>query len=179
MKVVRRLPSPLFVSTGMCVLFLAGAAVCQKKHAVFSPDAVTAPSAVTTALHTIFPNAGINRTDVIKRDGATLYRLGIIDGGKRREVVFSPDGVISEVIDSIGTAALPGPVQQALSRNYPRAKIIQTSKKTTGAGYEYKIETVVEKDTLELTFSETSMLVSSKRCAKKGMTEKNSGLAKN
>jgi len=178
MKDVRRLPSPLFVSAGICILFLAGGALGQKDREKTPPAAGT-PPLVTSNLHTIFPNATIKRTDAIERNGVVFYRLGIIDGGKKREVVFSTGGVIEEVNDSVGVADLPGPVRQALSRNYPRANIIEADKKTTGAGYVYTIEAVAEKDTMYVIIDKTSMIISSKRCAKKGRTEKNTGLAQN
>jgi hypothetical protein len=120
-----------------------------------------------------------SRTDAFERNGGVFYRIGIVDGGHAREVVFSADGAISEVVDSIGFTALPLPVKNALLRNYPGAKITKTDKKTTGAGYEYLIEAVAGKDTLELNFTNASMVVSSKRYAKTERLEKSSGLARN
>lgn len=176
MPAIQGLSSLPVVQVTLCVLFLEFVASGQGAS-VKTPAAAGLPSAVTAALHTIFPDATLRGPVTIERNNVVCYSIGIIDGGEKREVVFSADGAIREVIDSIGFGSLPGPVQQALSRNYPRAKIIEANKKTTGGGYEYIVEAAVEKDTLELTFTHASMVISSKHCAKKLLTEKNTGLA--
>ena len=72
------------------------------------PAAAGLPSAVTAALHTIFPDATLRGPVTIERNNVVCYSIGIIDGGEKREVVFSADGAIREVIDSIGFGSLPG-----------------------------------------------------------------------
>lgn len=177
MRSIRILSSRLTFTVFIFTILLGASAFCQKGSSTKIHGDLVAPPPVTASLHNIFPNATFQDVDTMTINSVNCYKIEVIDGSERRSAVFSSAGLIIEVVDQITVAALPGRIQNAVSRNFPLATIVEAYKKTASDGYEYTVKVAAKKDTTQLIFTSTAMTISSKGGSEKSRADRNTGLA--
>ncbi len=97
------------------------------------------PAAVSTAFHKAYPNATIKKSAKERKDGQTVYEVESVDQGRRRDILYTPDGSVVEVEEEVDQSALPEKVIAAIKRHHPRAVISKCEKVTRGSTLVYEI----------------------------------------
>src|SRR2546421_535253 len=108
-------------------LCLATALTAQEaKEQKLKPKDVPAP--VVAAAAKAYPNARIREWAKENEGSATQYEASMIDGTKKRDVLFSPDGAVVAVEEVIPTTELPKAVREAIKARYPQGVIRSAEK---------------------------------------------------
>jgi hypothetical protein len=98
----------------------------------------TPPPEVKKAFEQAYPRATISAT-VPQREGSrALVRIDSMDAGRRRVVLYEPNGVVVEVAEQVEERELPKPVLAAI-RSHRRAIYVSGMKVTRGRNVEYRI----------------------------------------
>lgn len=99
------------------------------------------PEAVRTALAKTYPNAKVRNWDKEIQDGKIVYEAeGVTDGNIIRNVMYSPEGNLVQVEETVPVADLPASITDAVSKQYPKAVIQSAEKKTHGETGEYVLK---------------------------------------
>lgn len=72
--------------------------------------------------------------------GKTFYEIESEDGTVARDILFSPDGAIVEVEETVKAAELPAPVLAAVKKMGPEVSIRKAEKVTKGTVVTYGLE---------------------------------------
>jgi hypothetical protein len=106
------------------------------------------PEAVLKAVRDRFPNAQVVDASKETEEGKTEYEVGLKDGGKKLDVMLTPEGGITAIEKTIPVKGLPEAVKLAIGKKYPDAPLKRTEeiiKVKDGQekldGYEVVVET--------------------------------------
>ncbi|HEY3383363.1 MAG TPA: PepSY-like domain-containing protein [Vicinamibacterales bacterium] len=109
------------------------------KAAVTKPAAkVQLPTAIADAFKKTYPDAVIKNVAKEVENGKTVYEVESTDKGMGRDLIYNPDGTVSEIEEEIKPADLPAPVSAALHELHPKATIAKAEKLTRGTVVEYE-----------------------------------------
>ncbi len=97
------------------------------------------PAAVVAAFQKAYPNATIKRVATEHEGGKLVYEVESVDQGRRRDILYTPEGNTIEVEEEIQQSALPEAVLATVKKQHPRATISKCEKVTRGATIEYEI----------------------------------------
>ncbi|HEV7279822.1 MAG TPA: PepSY domain-containing protein [Pirellulaceae bacterium] len=159
------------IMTGGGAAVLALAMWAAPLSAADQPKAeIKLPPAVTKTLEARFPGAKIDDVEQEKKEGKVCYELELsIDSANEGEeeefeVLISAEGQILEIANQIDPKELPMPVQQAVKKAHPNAKIVKSESVRIGeTGQAYEVEVKTEKGELELRISADGKIVSSEQ----------------
>lgn len=99
------------------------------------------PEAVRTALAKTYPNAKVHNWDKEIFEGKVVYEAeGVTDGKINHNVMYSPDGNVVQIEETVGVADLPALITDAISKEYPKAAIQSAEKRTHGETVEYVLK---------------------------------------
>jgi len=100
------------------------------------------PQAVLAAFAQTYPKATIRGYFQEVDTGQTVYEIESLEGKTTRHVLYSADGKLILVEESVNTSELPAGVKAALDKKFPGGKILTSEKVTKGAvvGYEFQVE---------------------------------------
>jgi hypothetical protein len=114
------------------------------------------PEAVMKAVKKRFPDAELVGAAKETEGGKTSYEVMLKDGGKKIDVILTPQGAITVIEKEIAAADLPKAVKNAIDKKYPDAtvkKIEEVIKVTNGKEklefYEFQLQTA-DKKTIEV-----------------------------
>ncbi len=145
---------------GMLVLmFLAGCAGSKERKV----SETEIPTPVLRAFKQAHPSADVHEYAEEVEQGKKLYEISFTENGKKMDVLWTADGNVVELEESISTAQLPDGIVETLSKKYGDYKMEETERLSKGDSvfYEVKIESRIsgeEKD-YELLFSEDGRLI--------------------
>ena len=99
------------------------------------------PEAVRTAFAKAYPAAKVGNWDKEIFEGKVVYEAeGVTDGKIIRNVMYSPDGNVVQVEETVPIADLSASIIGAVSKQYPKAEIQSAEKKTHGETVEYVLK---------------------------------------
>jgi hypothetical protein len=100
------------------------------------------PAVVLAAFTEAYPKAVIMGCSKETVRGQTLYEIVSVEGKTRRDLIFSADGELIVVEETMDVSEMPPGVKAALDRKFPGGKILRSEKVTKGSivGYEFQIE---------------------------------------
>jgi len=100
------------------------------------------PAAVLAAFETAYPKATIKRFIKEMDKGQIVYELETIEGKTTRDIIYSADGKMLLLEESVNLSDLPPAVKAALDKKHPGEKILRSEKVIKGSvtGYEFQIE---------------------------------------
>lgn len=100
------------------------------------------PAAVLAAFTEAYPKAVIKGYRKEKDKGQTVYEIESVEGKTRRDIIYSADGKLILVEETMDVSEMPPGVKAALDKKFPGAKILRSEKLTKGAvvGYEFQIK---------------------------------------
>ena len=115
------------------VVTVAGAAFAQSAS---QPSSL--PPAVTRAFQQAYPGASISASTQARDNNRTVFRVESVDKGRRRVVLYDPNGTVVEVAEQVDEKALPKPVAAEMY-SHPRAIYVSGLKVTRGGAVEYRL----------------------------------------
>ena len=118
-------------------------------------------AAVVAAFQKAYPNATIKRVTTEREGGKLVYEVESVDQGRRRDILYTPEGNAIEVEEEIAQSALPQAVLATVKKQHPKATISKCEKATRGATTEYEIQ-LKGADLRELVLSPDGRLIKAK-----------------
>ena len=111
------------------------------KPAATKPAAkVTLPPAVAAAFKQAYPNATIKNVMKEKEKGQDVYEVESVDNGRRRDLMYRPDGTVASFEEEIAAADVPAAVSGAIKTRYPKATLGLCEKLMEGQTMRYEIQ---------------------------------------
>jgi hypothetical protein len=99
------------------------------------------PEAVRTAFAKAYPTAKVGNWDKEIKDGKVVYEAeDVTDGKIRRNVMYSADGNVVQIEETVPVADLPTSINGAVSKQYPKAAIQSAEKRTHAETVEYVLK---------------------------------------
>ena len=102
------------------------------------------PKAVVESFHKSYPNAEIKGASTEKENGKTYYEIESMDGTQGRDLLYTKDGKIAEIEETLAAEHVPDFVKNSLMKKYPKSTIHKVEKLTKGKKISF--EAVVEHD---------------------------------
>ncbi len=102
------------------------------------------PKAVVESFQKSYPNAEIKGTSTEKENGKTYYEIESMDGTQGRDLLYTKDGKIAEIEETLAAENIPDFVKNSLMKKYPKSTIHKVEKLTKGKKISF--EAVVEHD---------------------------------
>ena len=96
------------------------------------------PPAVSKAFQQAYPGATISATSQERDADRTVFRVVSVDKGRRRIVLYDPNGAVIEVAEQVDERELPPPVAAAM-HSHPRAIYVSGLKVTRGGSVQYQL----------------------------------------
>jgi len=103
------------------------------------------PAAVLSAFQTAYPHATIKGQSVETENGKKFFEIESVDGKTKRDLLYTPDGKAVEVEESLEISTLPDEMKSAISKEYPKGKIIKAEKVTSDTSVTYEFQVKVGK----------------------------------
>jgi hypothetical protein len=104
-----------------------------------NPKKVEAPQAVSKAFHAAYPKAEIKNVSMETKDSTQYYEIESIDGKVRRDLLYTADGKVYEIEESLAPEGLPSNVRKALDKNFPGLVVSKAEKITHGEAVQFEI----------------------------------------
>src|SRR3982751_3687817 len=108
----------------LAFLFTAISAPAQESKV----SAKDVPPAGIAAFKAAYPNATVRGYAKEKENGKIFYEIESKEGGIMRDVLYKPDGTISEVEETVATTGLPAAPQELLKTKYATAVVAKAGK---------------------------------------------------
>jgi hypothetical protein len=127
------------IALAACGLVLAMALVVSAQvPSTPSGAARDLPSTVLKAFEKSYPTATISTASQERQDGRIAFRLGCLDKGRRRVLVYDLNGAIVEAAEQVNEADLPQPVAAAVHAQR-KASYVKGMKVTHGLSVYYEL----------------------------------------
>ncbi|HYQ86638.1 MAG TPA: PepSY-like domain-containing protein [Bacteroidota bacterium] len=126
------------------------------------------PPAVLAAFKTNYPAATIKGQAVETEKGKKFYEIESVDGKTNRDLLYTPDGKISEIEEDMDVATLPAGMKEAADKAYPAGKLVKAEKVMAGTTVTYELHVKVGKKTKEVVLDASGKIL---KAAKKGGEE--------
>jgi len=101
------------------------------------------PAAVTSAFEKAYPKAAIKGVSKEMENNTTYYEIESIEGATKRDLLYTADGTIAEIEESIEDKDIPETVAKTLKSDYGKYTIEKSEKIMKGSDTRY--EFVVKK----------------------------------
>ncbi|MHB8609626.1 MAG: DUF3794 domain-containing protein [Candidatus Acidiferrales bacterium] len=96
------------------------------------------PEAVRSALAKTYPNAKVSNWDKEIFEGKVVYEAeGATDGKVNRNVMYSPDGNVVQIEETVPVSDLPAAITAPVNKQYPKGAIQSAEKRVHGETVEY------------------------------------------
>jgi hypothetical protein len=119
----------------LCAVILCFCISCQKL------SALNVPEAVRTAFAKDYPNAKFSTWDKETFEGKVVYEAeGVSVGNISRNVMYSPEGRVVQIEDTMPVADVPATVTSAVTKQYPDGVIRSAEKRTHAQTVEYALK---------------------------------------
>jgi hypothetical protein len=138
------------------LISMAGVASAQGEQKIKSKDL---PAAVMAAFQKAYPNAKIKGTSKEVENGKTQFEVESVDGKINRDLLYSADGMCIEIEETIPLKALPKEVADALTKGFPKGKVLKAEKLTKGETIQYEMAIQSGKEKHEVVFDAKGSIV--------------------
>ena len=110
------------------------------------------PAEVLSAFQKAYPKATIKGVDKEKENGTTYFEIESVDGKTKRDLLYTTEGKVSEIEESIEVSSLSAEIKTSLKKEYPKATIVKAEKVTQDSTTRYELHIKVGKKTSEVVF---------------------------
>jgi len=110
------------------------------------------PPAVMEAFKAAYPNATIKGYAREKENGKTFYEIESKDGNIGRDILYNPDGTVSEIEETVKEADLPSAAREVIRSKYAGAVVLKAEKITQGGTVGYEVVAKKGKKRIALKF---------------------------
>jgi peroxiredoxin len=121
------------------------------------------PSAVVSTFEKAYPKATIKGVSKEKENNTTYYEIESIDGTTKRDLLFTEDGTIAEIEESIETKDIPEAVAKTLKSEYGKYTIEKSEKVMRGSDTKYEFVVKKEKKRIEIVLDGTGKVVKTEK----------------
>jgi hypothetical protein len=143
-----------------CILaILAGTITCafaQEK----TIDKTKVPTPVLKAFQDAYPTANVKAYKTETEKGKTYFEIESVDGKISRDLLYTADGLVAEIEESVELNQLPEAVAKALKKDFPSGKIAKSEKTTHGSDISYEFVITSGKKKYEASYSPLGKQVS-------------------
>lgn len=132
------------------------------------------PVVVTSAFEKAYPKAVIKGVSKEKENGSTYYEIESIDGTTKRDLLYTPDGTLAEIEESIDAKNLPEAVAKTLKSDFEKYTIEKSEKVVRGSDIKYEFVVKRGKSRSEIVVDSAGKIVKTeKKGASKEKEEEN------
>lgn len=143
------------VSLSLAIFLLACSSIAGEKKITRKQ----VPAAVLSAFGKSYPSATVKGYAKEVEKGKTYYEIESMDGKISRDVLYSADGTVAEVEESMMADELPAAVRSTVMKEYPKATISKAEKTIRGSEITYEIHIMVGKVSHEVVVDPSGKLV--------------------
>jgi hypothetical protein len=97
------------------------------------------PKSVLSSFQKSYPNAEIKGTSMENEHGKTYYEIESIEGTQRRDLLYTENGKVSEIEETMAAAEIPDFVKSSVMKKYPNCEINRAEKVTSGKKINYEL----------------------------------------
>ncbi len=134
----------------VCIVFIAALFLAVSLNAGKIQKSEV-PSAVLAAFEKAFPTAVVKAYSSEMNKGKINFEIESVDGKNTRDCLYTADGKLIEMEESLQPSDLPEAISKAVSQKYPQGKIKKAERLTRGEFVGYEIAVVVGNKTVEMT----------------------------
>lgn len=127
----------------LCLMVVLVAEVASTKDKKITKKQL--PPAVLTAFQTAYPNATIKGQSIETEKGKQFYEIESVDGKINRDLLYTADGKVYEIEETVAAEKLPAEVKSTLTKEYPTGKIVKAERVTHDTSVTYEIHLKVGK----------------------------------
>jgi hypothetical protein len=95
------------------------------------------PPVVLAAFEKVYASAKVLEWEKEIYNGKLYYEAETVDGKVPRNILYSPDGTVAQIVEKIAPGDLPSAVTEGVKRQYPNATIRGSQKITYADATEY------------------------------------------
>jgi hypothetical protein len=110
------------------------------------------PGAVMKAFTAQYPQAAIKGQAIEKEKKSTYYEIESVDGKTKRDLLYTPEGKVVEIEETIDPSTLTDAMKSAIGQEYPKGKILTAEKVTRDSVVTFEVQVRVGKKSAELSF---------------------------
>jgi len=143
------------------LLFLfvfAAPAICQE----IKISKKLLPKVITDGLKMEYPNARISGATREITKGDTLYEVFMRDSHTQRTVTMHPNGIPEEIEESMTIDQLPSTVTDAITKQYPKGKIMRLEMIMRGPVMTYEVQIKDRKKKVEVEYGMDGSIIPAK-----------------
>ncbi|MFZ0452139.1 MAG: PepSY-like domain-containing protein [Ignavibacteriaceae bacterium] len=117
------------------ILFSASSSFAQEKKI----EKKDLPQTVLTSFQNSYPKAEIKGTSTEKEHGKTYYEIESMDNSQRRDLLYTKDGKVAEIEETLASNDIPDFVKSSVMKKYPNGEINKAEKVTRGNKTSYEL----------------------------------------
>ena len=133
------------------LLLLTASAKLNAQEKKIKPENL--PAAIRTAFTTGFPNAKIKGASTEVEGSVRYYEIESVDGSVRRDLLYSAEGALVEVEETIPNDALPESLRASLTRNYAKAEVVRSERVVRGTDTTFEVTMKIGSKRKEVKFN--------------------------
>jgi len=141
----------------MAVFFIGAITFVNAQEKKLTPKQL--PAAVQAAFHKAYPAAKIKGASSEVENGKTIYEVESVDGKINRDLLYSEDGSVVEIEETIALKSLPDEVSKALKSETGKGKVEKAEKLTKGQTIQYEFVIVSGKEKREVVIDPSGKIV--------------------
>ena len=141
----------------MAFFFVAGTTCVSAQEKKLRPKQL--PAAVQAAFQKAYPAAKITGASSEVENGKTIYEVESLDGKINRDLLYSVDGSVVEIEETVALKALPDEVSKALKAETGKGKVEKAEKLTKGETIQYEFVISSGKDKREVVIDPSGKIV--------------------
>lgn len=152
-------------STAFLIIAVGFTCLCSNDLAASGHKKMTKrdlPASVVSSFEKSYPTAVIKGIGKEKENGATYYEVESMDGKTRRDLLYSPDGTLVEIEETISIAKIPQPVTKTFSEKFVGYSVVKAEKVTKGGEVSYELTIKQGKGKKEVVFDSAGKVLKPK-----------------
>ncbi len=154
MKISRMMLIISFISSAF--LFFACTSVIAQEKEITKKDL---PSSVETAFHKKYPKARIKGLSTEIEHGKKYYEIESVDGKTRRDLLYTKNGKIVEVEETVSSTDLPKGSVKLIENKFPKAEITRAEKVTSGSKVTYELAIKSKENRYEVVLNKEGKII--------------------
>jgi len=145
----------------ICMLFIISQSMTMADEKKISKKEI--PAAVLSAFQAKYPNAIIKGQALETENGINYYEIESVDGKINRDLLYTADGKIREIEETMDINSLPAKLKKTLEKEYPSGKIIKAEKVTRDSTITYDFQIKVGEKTMGVTLNASGKILKAKK----------------
>jgi hypothetical protein len=129
------------------------------------------PVVILQAFKQAYPNAMIKASSKETEKGKVVYEIESVDGTLNRDLLYSPDGKVLEIEETIPSATLPMAITQSIAKEYPKSEIKKAEKVTVGEIITYELVVSSANRAYSITLDPNGKILEKEKIGKKEKEE--------